>query len=324
MKHIELLNIAATAAFLLFGATTASAGPVYNFTTIDSPAALFGTYLGGINNAGDMVGDASVGASGASLRNSGFLLAGGSFLTINPAGSHSTVLTAINNSGDISGHYESTVCCSTPRVGFGRLASGAVTVIDLAPHVSTTANGINDAGTIVGDAYLAGSPFSGFIKDSSGTHPFNAPGGLSTHIYGINNSGDFVGQAGERGFLDHAGIFSFLDIPGAILTVATALNNDDTVVGYFVDSAGLQHGFKFSGGAYQTLDDPLGLNSYLTGINDRGQIVGNYSDGRVQHGFIAQSVPEPASWAMLLGGLGLLAARRVSRGHQFRYFDGSV
>ena len=50
---------------------------------------------------------------------------------------------------------------------------------------------------------------------------------------------------------------------------------------------GHQHGFLYTGGKYITLDDPLGTSTVATGINDRGQIVGYYTDGAGDfHGFL--------------------------------------
>ena len=47
-----------------------------------------------------------------------------------------------------------------------------------------------------------------------------------------------------------------------------------------------------------------------TGINDRGQIIANASDG---HAYLLTPVPEPETYAMLLAGLslmGLIVRRR--------------
>jgi uncharacterized membrane protein len=55
----------------------------------------------------------------------------------------------------------------------------------------------------------------------------------------------------------------------------------------FTTTATVEHGFLYSGGSYTTLDDPLGtLGTGAWGINDAGQIVGDYIDGNgAFHGF---------------------------------------
>jgi probable HAF family extracellular repeat protein len=63
-------------------------------------------------------------------------------------------------------------------------------------------------------------------------------------------------------------------------TAATGINNLGQIVGYYLDSNNVQHGYLYSNGTYITLDDPLGSHATVaTGINDSGQIVGFYLDG---------------------------------------------
>ncbi|MGO9922724.1 MAG: PEP-CTERM sorting domain-containing protein [Isosphaeraceae bacterium] len=66
-------------------------------------------------------------------------------------------------------------------------------------------------------------------------------------------------------------------------------------------------------GPWGDIDVPLSINSpigsYFNAINDAGQIVGTYDDPSINnHGFLATSVPEPASLTLAaIGGL-LMAA----------------
>jgi probable HAF family extracellular repeat protein len=58
------------------------------------------------------------------------------------------------------------------------------------------------------------------------------------------------------------------------------------IVGVYTANSS-SNGFIYSDGAYTTLDDPLGVTTSLTGINDSGQIVGYYTDGSgINYGFI--------------------------------------
>jgi probable HAF family extracellular repeat protein len=86
-------------------------------------------------------------------------------------------------------------------------------------------------------------------------------------------------------------VFTALDPPGAISTSAQGINHQGDVVGTFTDTAGQQHGFLRSGGAYRTIDVPNGHASFGRGINDSGDIVGTYqrpgeSGGVPAHGFL--------------------------------------
>ena len=77
-----------------------------------------------------------------------------------------------------------------------------------------------------------------------------------------------------------------------------------------MDSAGNEHGFVFDGTTYTEINDPLGLNStVINGINDKGQIVGFFTDenGNVD-GFVGTPsatapTPEPSSLILLAAGL---------------------
>jgi probable HAF family extracellular repeat protein len=116
---------------------------------------------------------------------------------------------------------------------------------------------------------------------------FDAPSGL-TFVNGVNDSGQVVGSfLNSHGFLYSGGVFTTLDAPGAISTLASGINDAGNVVGSFSDGSG-NHGFLYSGGTYLTLNDPSATNgTNANGINAAGQIVGAYKDasGGV-HGFV--------------------------------------
>ena len=84
---------------------------------------------------------------------------------------------------------------------------------------------------------------------------------------------------------------------------ASGINDLGQIVGDYVDSSGVQHGFLYSGGTYTTLNAPSGTNGTdAYGINDLGQIVGYYKDSSsTEHGFLyTAAAPTPRStirWA---------------------------
>jgi probable HAF family extracellular repeat protein len=79
-----------------------------------------------------------------------------------------------------------------------------------------------------------------------------------------------------------------LGINGTNGTYAFGINDRGVVAGYYYDSSGDAHGFRYSGGSYITLDYPPGTSNqtFPEGINAKGQIVGWYNDGSSDHGFL--------------------------------------
>jgi len=137
--------VAATIVGCLLSAVSPAKASDLTFTTIDEPGAS-NTYLYGINDAGQIVGNATNSTGG-------FLYSNGSFIQLPfPAGD----AFGINNSGQIVGG---------PGSGYqGYLYSGGK-LTSFNPGVcnsSTYAYAINDTGQIVGSCQV-GSPFRGFL-----------------------------------------------------------------------------------------------------------------------------------------------------------------
>jgi hypothetical protein len=107
-------------------------------------------------------------------------------------------------------------------------------------------------------------------------------------IYGIAAFGLLIPLPGPaRAQYD----YTTLDVPGAILTVAIAINDAGQIVGRYTVGGG-DHGFLLDvDGSYTTLDVPGVTGTQAWGINDNGQVVGQAAaDGR-NHGFLATPVP---------------------------------
>jgi uncharacterized membrane protein len=73
--------------------------------------------------------------------------------------------------------------------------------------------------------------------------------------------------------------YTQLDYPGAASTVANGINNGNVIVGTYVDSAGLLHGFRYASGAFTAINYPGSGQTTALGINDQGDIVGWYTIG---------------------------------------------
>ena len=84
--------------------------------------------------------------------------------------------------------------------------------------------------------------------------------------------------------------YAQLDYPGASSSTAMAINNSNVVVGWYTDSAGVYHGFKYSNGTYTAINVPNAYETQALGINDLGDIVGTYLQGSqpnvTSHGFL--------------------------------------
>jgi uncharacterized membrane protein len=195
---------------------------------------------------------------------------------VNPAPGHATFTfaSAINASGQIVGHYYDYDTSNPqnpvqgPLHGFFRAIDGTITPIDVPPAVagdtvSTNPTSINASGEIVG-FYQEGSggQYQGFLDTafttSGGTiTTIDVPGAIYTQALSINDSGEIVGVYEDsvtfqlHGFLDITTIqngvvsnnFQTIDVPGAISTQATSINDNGQIVGFYQDSSGTQHAF---------------------------------------------------------------------------------
>ena len=82
--------------------------------------------------------------------------------------------------------------------------------------------------------------------------------------------------------------YAKITFPGAALTIANAINNNNFIVGSFYDAASSVHGFIYKNGKYTQIDYPGSTETEALGINDKGDIVGVYqTSGPLNfHGFL--------------------------------------
>jgi hypothetical protein len=287
---------AAHAAAAHAAAAHAAATPAatsYTFTTLDNQADPTFNQLLGINSKDLISGYFGSGAAGHP--NQGYLLdpayQQGNYVSENFPSSQQTQVTGLNNRGDTAGFWVNPAGANRGFVEW----NGSFTSYTnpLTPKVAGSVNqllGINNKGIAVG-----------FYNDKSGdAHPYslNQATGVFTVLHvpghsvaatGINNLGDIVGTSTTGMHVTSSWLLvgthlTSFQYPGGSDTQAFGINDKNQIVGSYLDSAGVMHGFVLTDPTgpvshWQTIDDPNGIGStVVNGINNAGDLVGFYTD----------------------------------------------
>jgi len=114
--------------------------------------------------------------------------------------------------------------------------------------VLTSLKGINNLGDIAGEFLLSNGSARGVVISNAQTHRFVAPGSTGNTLgWGINDSQQVVGWTDlpgkEVGFVLFNNNFTFISAPGRTITQALGINKSGDVVGYYVGTDGVEHGF---------------------------------------------------------------------------------
>jgi uncharacterized membrane protein len=188
---------------------------------------------------------------------------------------------------------------TTPlRRGLGLVAAaiavGAVSVMPASADMPRAGTGTTTQGT------TPTIRFPGFLLDKGRYTTFQIPGAATETLPGgIDDHGRIVGEyndaTGEHGFLrDRRGRLTRFDVPGALATAPTRINNSGQIVGAYSelsrnlkDPGSMPRGFLLDDGRLTRIDVAGALYTQAIGLNDRGQVVGDYSDrdGTV-HGYL--------------------------------------
>jgi probable HAF family extracellular repeat protein len=233
-----------------------------------------------INDKGMVAGSTYCYGPGCAQENVATLYAGGTTTNLGTLGGNSSQALAINNLGHVAG-------TSKDASGNNRAfiyANGKMEAVNLSG--ANKAVGLNDAGQILVSTSAFGGPNSPWIYDHGTTT------GLSLGVNGtmtgvdLNNRGEAIGTA-------------------------------------VLDSDWNGHSWLYTDGRTWDLNELVANENWIDisvrDLNDRGQILAEarFTDGT--SGFILLSpdamppVPEPGTYAMLLAGLGIIAARRLRR-----------
>jgi uncharacterized membrane protein len=129
------------------------------------------------------------------------------------------------------------------------------------------------------------------------------PGNLSTLATGINlgattSRTQIVGGVGpdglQGGFLVDVSAksavtetYQAVNHPHVAQQYAESVNDSGQIVGVYMDSSDVYHGYERSGGKYTTLDVPFtgATGTFPEGINNSGEVVGGWESGDLSHGF---------------------------------------
>jgi uncharacterized membrane protein len=216
-------------------------------------------------------------------------------------GAGGTSHTAINNRGQTVGTYDGGA--GSPVRGFLRDKRGRFTRVDVPGASRTIPAGVNDRGRVVGFYEGSARPtgVGGFVREPDGEITrIDYPGALVTQPHGINNRGQIAGlyvDTGGRlhGFLRSKGSFRKIDVPGAVGSAAFAVNDRGEIVGGYGDTQGRTHGYRLRKGVFTTIDPPGAVDvpgnpgfaaTAPFGVNNRGQVVGQYADARGLHAYL--------------------------------------
>jgi probable HAF family extracellular repeat protein len=120
----------------------------------------------------------------------------------------------------------------------------------------------------------------------------DVPGSGHTEARGINARGDIVGGYDDADGVTHAfllrkGVFTSIDVPGALNTLGTrAINARGDIVGTFIGADGLTHIFVLSDGEFAQVDYPGASSTLAGGINNAGDVTGSHDAFANGRGFI--------------------------------------
>jgi probable HAF family extracellular repeat protein len=226
---------------------------------------------------------------------------------------------AVNDLGQAVGNSDSIAGVSAAVL----FENGNVTDLGSLAGEHSDALGINDVGQVVGVSAIQGDRMP-FLWEGGAMTPLPTPFGATTWARAINDAGQIAGHGAVNADDTHAllwddGALVDLGTLGGANSFAYDINGLGHVVGEAARADSFTAGFLFKDGVMQDLsfahDQPGWRFFRATSINDSGQIVGyaGHSGTGAWAGVVLDPVPEPASGAALLLGLGLLK-RRAKKG----------
>lgn len=244
------------------------------------------TTVGGINNAGVMVGQ----YMSKPTVTRGFMLNGKTLTRIDHPKGSNTICVHNNLSGSIVGNYQD---ASGKTWGFLYENGKFSDIRGPAGATSAQANGINDKGWIVG-AYTRGQGHpQAFLLKGKTYKTLKAPNTVAGIATGINNKGEIVlyweSTSQSYGSSIYNGkTYKTINVPDAVESDAQDINNGGDVVFQWFDGNYHPHGALLHAGNYYNFDCPKSMSTGGFGLNDHNVVVGACEpDGSIGEGFKA-------------------------------------
>lgn len=165
------------------------------------------------------------------------------------------------------------------------------TTFKISGAVQTFPAAVNNSGVIVGIYQDSSAAYHGFMLSGKKATTIDDPNGTNTECQGVNLNGAisivgfYTNSSGNSvGFLYTPKNKNFTDITGpagATAVAADSINDKGEIVGYYIDSTQVTHGFYLAGGKYHyPLDVPGASATYPSAINDKGNIVLYWVDSK--------------------------------------------
>lgn len=260
----------------------------YNFTMLDHPLAVLGTYPQGIS------GNRIVGVYYTSgYVSHGFIYDGTNYTTLDVPGSELTNIKGISGNRMV-GYFGDTLGTH----GFLYDGTNFTTLDDTNAQFGahgTFACGIS--GTNIVGYFENTNLFHGFVYNGTSFKTIDYPAAVyGTYLQGIDGT-NMVGLGYDIAIGNgHSFIYngtSFTTLSNSVGAVDAFGISGGKIVGYAFDGS-TDHGFIYDGTNYTTLDYPLAPLTAIYGI-DGNNLVGIYFDsGGIAHGFLARvTTPAP-------------------------------
>jgi len=284
----EIRSFAFAFLVLSFGSVADAQGTF----TIDIPGATF-TRVVGLNAQGDVCGGTLV--KGNRLAFAGSRRADFTDLTTFAyPGSVFTQCRGINAVGQMVGVYQSD---DTKSHAFVKDGSEFIR-IDVPGATDTRGFGIDPRGQIVGRYTSPNGIVHGFFRSRDGAVlTIDAPGATETEASGITPQGEITGiyqttDGRFHGYILSKGGFQTIDVPDAVNTGSAAggvwMAGSGELAGYY-QPQGAPPGqnrawVRLANATFHTYLFPGSTDTCFFNINERGDLVGRYIAGGVEHG----------------------------------------